>query len=323
MKKFKKIQALLLVLVLLCIPLQRAEAAEGRRLVPVGEVVGIQLETQGVVVARAEGGKIRPGDVIVEMNGKQVSSGEDIRAIAEGLEPGENVDITVLRDGKSLCISRAVTSQADGTAVMGLWLRDRISGIGTVTYYDPENGSFGALGHGITDVDCGLCLPLRSGFITESGVSAVLKGAAGAPGQLCGGLEPDKALGDLSANTTRGIFGSVNENGWSPEQAIEAAEPSETVLGAAEILSTVEGEEPQRYGVEIVRLYSGSADGRDMMLKITDPRLLEKTGGIVQGMSGSPIIQNGKLVGAVTHVLVNDPTRGYGIFIENMLDAAA
>lgn len=324
MKKIKtKLSALALILVLASLPVQSAWASQSRMLVPVGAAVGIQLDTQGVVVARAEGGKIQAGDVIVEINGQKVSSGEDVKAIAADLANAEKVELVVLRDGKEVALSQPLELGTDGTASLGLWLRDQVTGIGTVTYVDPESGDFGALGHGVNDADCGLCLPLRQGLVTQTEISSVLKGAAGAPGQLCGGLDLERPVGEIEKNSSHGIFGTMENLDWIQGQALEVAETSEIQLGEAQILSNVEGEEVESYTVEIVRLYGGQGDGRDMMLKVTDADLLEKTGGIVQGMSGSPIIQNGKLVGAVTHVLVSEPEKGYGIAIENMLEAAA
>ena len=199
-----------------------------------------------------------------------------------------------------------------------------MAGIGTLTYCDPASGAFGALGHGVNDVDTSLLLPLESGGLMYAQVADVKKGLSGEPGELHGTFEVSRELGTLSANTKSGIFGCLTDpamtQGLSP---VPVAAKQDLKEGNATILSNISGDRVEEYQVEIVQLYSlKDDDTRDMMLKVTDPRLLEITGGIVQGMSGSPIIQNGKLVGAVTHVLVNDPTRGYGIFIENMLDAA-
>ena len=241
----------------------------------------------------------------------------------EALPQEDNVELLVLRDGVETKLSQAVNRAEDGSGSMGLWLRDQVTGVGTLTYVDPESGTFGALGHGINDVDCGLRLPLRSGIVTKTCISAVLKGSAGAPGQLCGGLDTAQIVGSIEKNTAKGIFGTLEDSGWIPGQAVETASTEEICLGTAQILSDVDGAGPKAYTVEIVRLYGCQENGRDLMLRVTDETLLEKTGGIVQGMSGSPILQNGKLVGAVTHVLVSQPEKGYGISIENMLKAAA
>ena len=324
MKKTKtRFLALALILALNLLPLQQVGAVDQpRMLIPVGATVGIQLDTQGVVVARAEGGKVKAGDVILEMEGQPVHCGADLQAIAAGLQDGENVDLVVLRNGEEKEIHQAVTVGADGKATMGLWLRDQISGIGTVTFVDPETGFYGALGHGINDCDSGILLPLRQGLVTRTEVNAVLKGSAGSPGQLCGGVDTSRTLGTIGQNTQQGIFGTMEDLSWLQEPAIEVAELDEICLGEAQILSNVDGETVERYTVEIVRLYQGENNGRDMMLKVTDERLLAQTGGIVQGMSGSPILQNGKLIGAVTHVLVDQPEKGYGISLISMLEAA-
>ena len=208
-----------------------------------------------------------------------------------------------------------------GQYAIGAWIRDSMAGIGTMTYYDPESGAFGALGHGITDVDTAQLMPFSSGSILPSTVKAVKKGAAGQAGELRGDFDLTQDLGTLSANTSTGVFGTVEADGFaaSLSQALPVAAASEVRTGPAVILSNVEGDNVQEYDVEILQIVSNSADGRDLVISVTDPELIAATGGIVQGMSGSPILQDGKFVGAVTHVLLNDPTKGYGILMETML----
>jgi stage IV sporulation protein B len=202
-----------------------------------------------------------------------------------------------------------------------VYLRQGITGIGTVTWYDPQTGAFGTLGHGVNDSK-GELAEMTTGKVYPASVFSVKRGKCGEPGQLRGGVEGQQAIGDLKKNTSRGVFGSV-ETGWKGE-AVEVAACDEVRTGPATIRSTVSGKEVREYSVEILKIYPEKRqEGRNMLIRVTDPTLLETTGGIVQGMSGSPILQDGKLIGAVTHVLVNDPTMGYGIFIENMLDAAA
>ena len=203
----------------------------------------------------------------------------------------------------------------------GIYLRQGIAGIGTVTYYDPDTGRFGALGHGVS-CPRGRLLKMTRGSAYTGTILSVKKGTCGHPGQLRGSADPDFPIGTLKKNTPQGVFG-IARPGW-PGQPLPVAAFDEVTTGKAVILSTVTGDVPREYSVEILKIYpKDRPDCRNFLLKVTDPDLLETTGGIVQGMSGSPIIQDGKLVGAVTHVLVNDPTTGYGIFIENMLDAAA
>ena len=199
-----------------------------------------------------------------------------------------------------------------------------MAGIGTLTFYDPESSIFGALGHGINDVDTAQLMPLQSGTIMYSAVTDVKKGLSGAPGELHGTFDVARDMGHLYANTHSGIFGTLtDESVLGQQQPVEIAERSEVKTGPATILSNIAGEDVKEYQVEILHVYSAvEGETRNLMLKVTDPELLAQTGGIVQGMSGSPILQSGKLVGAVTHVLVNDPTRGYGILAENMLGMA-
>lgn len=203
------------------------------------------------------------------------------------------------------------------------WIRDSMAGIGTMTYYDPETGAFGALGHGITDVDTAQLMPFSSGSILPSTVKAVKKGASGEAGELRGDFDLTTDLGTLSANTAAGIFGTVENDDFTEQlnQALPVAEASEVRTGPAVILSNVEGDVVEEYDVEILQIVEGSSDGRDLVISVTDPDLIAATGGIVQGMSGSPILQDGKFVGAVTHVLLSDPTKGYGILMETMLKA--
>ena len=217
--------------------------------------------------------------------------------------------------------AQAVKCSTDGAYKLGAWIRDSMAGIGTLTFYDPETGAFGALGHGINDVDTALLMPLESGSIMYATVADVKKGESGSPGELHGAFQVDRDMGELYANTGSGVFGTLTDDSLTDGlRPVPVAARREVKLGGATILSNVAGDTVEEYAVEITKVYPGSGgDTRELMVKVTDPRLLEATGGIVQGMSGSPILQNGKLVGAVTHVLVNNPTEGYGILAETML----
>jgi len=322
--------ALLVISLSFAVPV-RAAALEASELVPVGSTVGIQLKMDGVMVVgfaelETDGGKvcpardagIMPGDMIVRLGSRDTASAAEFLSAASELD-GEKVSATVMREGKQIQFNVTPVLADNGSYQLGLWLRDGVSGIGTVTFYDPESGMFGALGHGINDLDTGKLLPAEKGSICGSSVVDVIKGEQGKPGELCGRFDKENELGSITNNTDCGIFGMYRAGGGD---TIPVAEESDVHLGDASILSNVSGDEVTEYAVEISRIYHDSEDGRFIMITVKDERLLETTGGIVQGMSGSPIIQDGKLVGAVTHVLVNDPTRGYGIFIENMLDAA-
>ena len=258
------------------------------------------------------------GDEILTIDDKPIHCAEDIRQALKQSDGEVHLQIRRGRQTRQLELSPVVTK--DGPK-LGILLKAGITGSGTVTYYDPQSGTFGALGHGVNDPD-GELVVMSQGLAYAAQVDTVRKGRAGEPGQLMGAVTDPEPLAQLSKNTPQGVFGSGSL--LFRGDPLPAASASEIRTGPATIRSTVQNGTVREYSVEILKIYPGSgADGRNMVLRITDPALLEATGGIVQGMSGSPIIQDGKLVGAVTHVLVNDPTTGYGIFIENMLDAAA
>lgn len=289
-------------------------------LIPVGKVVGLQLRTEEICVAayddllgkNARDAGLKIGDVLLTVNGREISGAE---AVAEALEPGQ-AELTVRRGGRVLRLQLPCVQTEDGPR-LGVSLRQGIGGIGTVTWYDPARGTFGALGHGVNDPS-GRLLDMKTGTAYTGLVEAVVRGRSGHPGQLKGAA--GESCGELLRNTPRGLFGKAAQE-W-PGEPIPAAQLEQLHTGSAVIRSTVCGDTPRDYTVEILKLYPAQrTDGRNLLLKVTDPALLEATGGIVQGMSGSPILQDGCLVGAVTHVLVNDPTMGYGIFIGNMLEA--
>ncbi len=299
-------------------------AFAARELVPVGEVIGLELSAGTVTVAAfddafpvgRESG-LQVGDEIVSIDDTHIRCAEDIRRALNHSDG--TVSLVISRNGKEQQIHLEPQITAAGPKI-GIYLRQGITGIGTVTFYDPATGCFGTLGHGVNDSK-GRLLPMAKGNAYPASIVSVQKGKSGAPGQLKGALNSERLLGELSDNTGRGVFGTAPA-GWAGE-AIPVADDSEVRLGAATIRSTVAEGPPRDYSVEILKIYpKNRSDGRNLLLQVTDPDLLAATGGIVQGMSGSPIIQDGKLVGAVTHVLVNSPDTGYGIFIENMLDAA-
>ena len=264
---------------------------------------------------------LREGDVITHINAAEVDTIEEVQAQLKAIG-GEEMSIRAIRDGKTVQVTaQAVKCSTDGTWKLGAWLRDSMAGIGTVTYLDPETGEFGALGHGVNDVDTARLMPMETGGVLSATVDDVKKGKRGEPGELHGSFVLDRDIGTLTANTTCGIFGTMSDTGLAAMEPVEVARPDQVEIGPALIYSNVAGDEVRAYQVEITKLMPDARDGRDLMLKVTDPALLEATGGIVQGMSGSPILQNGRLVGAVTHVLVGDPTQGYGIFVQHMLKA--
>ncbi len=305
--------------------------------IPLGRAVGIKLFSEGVMVvglseivtdsgaaAPAASCGLQTGDIITHINSTEVNSIEEVQAALQATA-GEKMSVRVLRGGKQVQLTaQAVRCGADDLYKLGAWIRDSMAGIGTMTFYDPETGCFGALGHGINDVDTALLMPLHSGSIMYATVAGVKKGVSGEPGELQGTFESEREMGELYANTPGGIFGVLDDQSLTGgAQAVPVAERGEVKVGSAIILSNITGNTVEKYSIEIVRVYpEDGKETRDLLLKVTDPRLLETTGGIVQGMSGSPILQDGKLVGAVTHVLVNDPTQGYGILASHMLEHA-
>ena len=321
MKK-SAIGLLAILLILTAIPVQ-AQGVD--YLVPGGQVIGLQLDDDSVTVAAfdhtMEAGKkggLQIGDEILSIDDTTIDCAQDVRDAL--LRSGGQIELVIKRQSQThrLTIQPQITAQGPK---LGIYLKEGVTGIGTVTWYDPDTGNFGTLGHGVHD-RTGALLKLVSGQIYEAQVLSVKAGRVGAPGQLRGGIDGQKVLGTIRRNTAKGVFGHSDTP--FAGTALPVAEADTVHTGSATILSTVSGSTVQEYSVEIVKLYPEATDtGRNMLIRITDQRLLDVTGGIVQGMSGSPIIQDGKLVGAVTHVLVNDPTRGYGIFIENMLEAAS
>ena len=321
-----KKSAMRIFAVLLSISICTVTVYGAEYLVPVGEVIGLQLSDSTVTVAdfddvlgsNAKEAGLCTGDKIIAIDGKAVSCAEDVRQVLRNCKG--KVAVQLLRKDKQKTIHITPAATSDGPK-LGVFLKEGVTGIGTVTWYDPQSNTFGSLGHGVNDGD-GKLLQLTAGHAYAANVAAVKKGKVGQPGQLRGALSNPDPIGELIRNTDHGLFGKT-QTGWCG-QALPVATAQEVHTGPATIRSTVCGNDVQEYSVEISKIYPQTKSGdKNMLIHITDTKLLEATGGIVQGMSGSPIIQDGKLVGAVTHVLVNDPTRGYGIFIENMLDAAS
>ncbi len=330
---FKKRAGVAAALIVVFSALQSAGAAysEGLRLVPAGDIVGIRIENDGPMVVSFAGGNgagaaspafeagILPGDVIKAVNGQKVANLADFANFMKLWDGGE-INVTVERDGARLDFTLVPKSKSTGGAELGVCVRDGMVGLGTVTFYDPASGAFGALGHGVNDVDTGTLLPLKSGAIMKAEVSGAVKGKAGSAGEITGSFDMENPLGSIFSNTVCGIFGTATDLIRKNISSLPAAPKSAIETGSAKIINCVSGS-AREYEIQINRVYPDDGSGRDMLISITDPALIDVTGGIVQGMSGSPIIQNGKLVGAVTHVLLNDPTKGYGISIETMLDA--
>ncbi len=322
------------------LPMSAQGAVPGEKQVfPSGRSIGVTLSTNGAMIvsvaemeskngltaAPARDAGLKSGDMITSFNGTAISGVDDLN-LAISRSGGKSSPITVKRDGKTIeTLVIPQLSAADGKFRIGIWVKDAASGIGTVTFYDPENQSFAALGHGICISDTENVLPADEGSILGATIVSVKRGERGSPGELKGVFSEDKTiLGKIKKNSVCGIFGTAEKNVFESENPICIAAKSEVHTGSAYILANVEGGAVEKFDIEIQRLMPQSAPSpKGMVIKITDRRLIEKTGGIVQGMSGCPIIQDNKLAGAVTHVFINDPTRGYGIFAEWLIDGAA
>ena len=312
-----------------------AETKTEKCVIPSGRSVGVILSTDGVLVVSlsdvdgvnnktsspAKDAGIKNGDLIQSFNGIKTDTVTDLTTAISNSQ-GNDCPIVINRNGnKTELLIKPVKSQNDGLFKIGAWVKDAASGIGTLTFYDPETKSFAALGHGISDPETGKILPISTGNILNSSIVSVTKGEKGIPGELNGIFkEDDPAIGKITLNTPHGIFGSFTTAQLISSDALPIARRDEVKPGVAYILCSIEGNTVEKFEIEIEKIMPKSISSqKGMVIKITDEALLQKTGGIVQGMSGSPIIQNGKLTGAVTHVFLNEPTRGYGIFIENML----
>ncbi len=317
----RKIWNFAMILFLLCaVPLTTYASSV---LIPVGQVVGLQLENGTVTVSDvlpnspAQKAGLQPGDCILALNGQSISTAQELKDLLRTCRG--DITLELRRGSKALAVTLTPETTAAGTH-LGIYLKEGVTGIGTVTYYDPTTGTFASLGHGVNDPS-GAATQMHQGFAYPARVQSVRTGKAGSPGQLVGTLESSAPRGRLTKNTPQGLFGETDQP--FAGEALPVAAPQEVKAGGATILSTVSGSAPREYSVEILKIYAKDRpNGRNLLIRVTDPALLSATGGIVQGMSGSPILQNGRIVGAVTHVLVNDPTTGYGIFIENMLEAA-
>jgi stage IV sporulation protein B len=314
----------------------KVDIVSGNQVVACGNTIGVKMDIEGILVigvsdVETENGQkvlpskdtgFKPGYIILEVNGKNMGGVDDLIAEIDK-SSGKALKIKYKYGGTiGTANIKPVKAIDDDRFHIGLWVRDSTAGIGTLTFFDPQTKSFGALGHGITDIDTGMLMPVESGEILESNILGVKMGRSGVPGELKGVFVEDTRLGSIEKNKETGIYGKLTDD--AIRKFVGKIYPvglrSEIAEGPASILSNIDGKTIKEYSIEIQRVSRQNVNGsKGMIIKITDKELLETTGGIVQGMSGSPILQNGKIIGAVTHVLINDPTRGYGIFIEAML----
>ncbi len=303
---------------------------ERKYVFPGGTPIGIKIYCDGVIIVgtddiETESGKVNPaisaglkkGDIIKTINGERVNGNSSVSNIIQNAKE-KNLEFVIERDKKEKTVNFSCVLDKDGLYKAGIWVRDSSAGIGTVSFIT-EDGYFGSLGHGICDIDTGEVMPLGKGVTSEAEITGIYKGYKGYAGQLCGVLD-NMNNGVILENGETGIYGLLTDFSEDISGKIPVAFTDEIIKGEAEIISTVENNITKHYKAEITDINYNSSENKNMVVKITDTELLDKTGGIIQGMSGSPIIQNGKFVGAVTHVLVDDPTTGYAIFAENMLE---
>lgn len=304
-------------------------AADTSELVYVGGYpIGLKLYADGVVIVGTEAvdtenGSVNPaekaglkiGDIIKKIDGKQIKLNSDVSSIIEK-SSGQALIFTVERKGKAFDVSfETEYSVSEGKYKAGLWIRDSSAGIGTVTFCT-QDGYFASLGHAVCDIDTKECIPISRGECTTAKITGFIKGVQGSAGELCGYLE-NETIGKIYSNCDIGVYGEIDN---LPEKELyPIAKQDEVKEGKATVVTTLDSGETQEYEIEIQQINLSSTDNKHLVLKVTDPNLIAKTGGIVQGMSGSPIIQNGKIIGAVTHVFLNDPTGGYGITAQTML----
>ena len=315
-----------------------ASAADARykdvRLIPGGIPFGVKFSTEGVVVigfSDIDGlqktqnpaylAGLRAKDIITKINGRKIEGADDLLSTIESSE-GRELSLTYTRGGQEKTVKLTPTySKGEGKYKTGIWVRDSGAGIGTVTYIVPSSGEFGGLGHGICDGETGELIPMERGVVTSVKINAVKKGVSGEPGEIKGYFGSEKQ-GSLICNTECGVFGMFSKIPEGLGKAVPIATRDKIKAGEAELICTLDESGRQSYKVEISSINRNAEGSKCFIVKVTDPALIAKTGGIIQGMSGSVLLQNGKIIGAVTHVMINDPTVGYGIFIENMLSAA-
>lgn len=301
------------------------------KVVPVGKAVGMKLYTEGVLVVGMseingkkpyENSGIQEGDAIIEINNEQIENTNDLIETVNKSN-GKTVEVKYKRNEQTITTSIEPAKVNENEYKLGLWVRDAAAGVGTMTFYEPSSGMFAALGHGIADIDTSELINIESGELTTTNILSIVKGQKGTPGEIRGTIENSESLGSIYKNTSFGVYGKVqskNKLDINNMEEMDVALRDEIKTGKAQILCELENGKTEKYDVEIKKVYlNNNENNKSMVIKITDEKLIEKTGGIIQGMSGAPIIQNGKFIGAVTHVLVNDPTVGYGVFADIMI----
>ena len=331
MKKFARTTAFVLAFAMFITGVPVSASAESSTVILGGQPFGVKFYNDGVMVIEleeffngshyvcpAKEGGLQVDDVIKKVNGIEIKTNEDLQETATGCG-GKGMSFIIERDGKELCKTVKPQANTVGTYLLGAWVRDSCAGIGTVTYYNPDNNYFAALGHGICDRDTGAMMPLGEAEIVGASISSVERSSTGKAGSL-NGYFTDKTLGTVTNNTINGIYGTIIDNSYLSGDRFEIAEFDEIQTGDAQIITTISGDRPESYDLKITSIRNDDPrNNENFVIKVTDKRLLDECGGIVQGMSGSPIVQNGKLIGAVTHVFLNNPEEGYGVAAQFMV----
>ena len=309
----------------------KISVVQNTKVIPLGNVIGLKIYSDGVLVigmTEIEGEKpyaasdIKEGDLIISVDNIQVTTTQDLIKCVNNSN-GNTIEIKYIRDGQEHTTTIEPIKTSNNEYKIGLWVRDGAVGIGTATYYDPSTGKIATLGHGIVDIDTDSLITVDSGTITKARISKIIKGEEGFPGEIKGSLIESEVIGNININTKFGIYGNIFSTTTLELEntgEMEVALIEEIKKGSAKVVLALEDGERKEYDIEIKKIYrNNTEDNKSMLIEITDEELIEKTGGIVQGMSGAPIIQNGKFVGAITHVLVNNPKQGYALFGETMI----
>ena len=299
--------------------------------IPLGRAIGMKMYTKGVLVvgmSEIEGQKpyensgIETGDKIVEINNQKINNTDELIACVNSSN-GEKIEITYVSDNEEEVTSILPVKTGENEYKLGLWVRDAAAGVGTLTFYEPSTGEFGALGHGINDVDTYELIDIANGELVTTNIVDIVKGEDGTPGEIRGIIDGESTIGSIYKNTSYGVYGKVIDTSrlnLYTSNELEVANRNEIKTGKAQIMCELENGKIEKYEIEIQKIFlENNQDNKSMLIKVTDEDLIEKTGGIIQGMSGAPIIQNGKFIGAITHVLVNDSKTGYAVFADLMI----
>ena len=317
--------------------MQTVNASSKRYVNPIGRTIGLKLYTDGVLVVGMseieninnviekpfENLDIKEGDTIIKVNNSEI---QDIEALQKEINnsEGENINLTLLKEDGTISTSNIKPVQVGNKEYkLGLWVKDAATGVGTLTYYEPDTKQFAALGHGITDVDTGNLLNISNGELVTSQIISIVKGVKGRAGEIRGIIDNGERIGNIDKNTEIGVYGTVTNLEFInsvKQNEVEVANRNEIKLGDAKIICQIENGKVEEFQIKIKKIYKNSKDNKSMLIEILDENLINKTGGIIPGMSGTPIVQNNKFIGAITNVLLNSPTEGYAIFADMMME---